>query len=868
MSIAAKAADGNLSTSQIIDAFAEIDAEKQRLDALGDPNARASLHRFAADQAEQAKIGAALDRRVAAINILARKRIDAHVGAFVDAGMTEKQAIMAFMEGAGGKYSGVAGGRKSVWALQDGAKGRYQHGLLARIQEERPHIMQLLKSESFDDAVTREMHEIRPDGKPGITGNKDAEWFARLAAEYQELSRTERNRVGGAGIGKLEGRASTQTHDDIKLVAAGKDRWIGFMVGHDLLDVIRSFGAVSSTELTRILGDIYDQIITGVSKKASAGERGVRVGPANLARSLAKHRTLHFKSADAAIMYRKEFGYGGTIAGVFAELGRAGDHLGLFEALGGNPEAMFVSVVEGAKRKVAENPNLTPEQKMLRSQELDATGGDLRAAIDIAMGAINRPVGSGHWAQIGDNIRSVQRMSGLGGVVLTSVPGDAIMTSLAAQYRGSSFLGTFTQHIGSLLQGKPRGEQAVLSYLGAEGADGIISNILGGRVALDSPSGKIAKAQDWFFRANGLTSTTDNARAFNVRMIQAEMGVNAGSKYGELYDAYRHVLSIHGIDEARWDVIRQSAKRQVNGKPYITPDRVRALPDSAFEPLARERLDAVKGADSAERRAAIIEDTRRSLELDLHAFFADEVSYGVVTPDAAAQRVATWGGTRRGTRAGELARYIMQYLSTPIAMMQRPFARTIFGQAKGPKDLAYWGHIGTAISGLLFAGYLSMTLKDAMRGYWPPRNPADPRTIMAAMMQSGAFGIYGDYLFSQVNRFGRSPSENLVGPTIGSAMGLLGIALDARDALVTGGEDKFSAASAFSTVLSNTPFINLWYARAALDYLVLASVREGLSPGFLRKQLKNRQKNYGQTSIPTLIGAKPALDPMGITPSF
>ena len=99
-------------------------------------------------------------------------------------------------------------------------------------------------------------------------------------------------------------------------------------------------------------------------------------------------------------------------------------------------------------------------------------------------------------------------------------------------------------------------------------------------------------------------------------------------------------------------------------------------------------------------------------------------------------------------------------------------------------------------------------------------------------------------------------------------MGLLGIALDARDALVTGGEDKFSAASAFSTVLSNTPFINLWYARAALDYLVLASVREGLSPGFLRKQLKNRQKNYGQTSIPTLIGAKPALDPMGITPSF
>jgi len=848
MGIAAKAADNTLSQSDIMDAFAELDEIKRQAEAEG-RNARAAVSDAASRMAEDAKIAAALQKRQAAINILVRKRNDLHIARLVNAGMWEHDAMLAFMEGATGRFAGAMGGRKSVWSLQKGARNRYVvAGVVADIQRERPHLQALLSNEDFDDAVTREMHELREGGNPGITNNDDAKWLAKTLASWQELSRTERNRVGGAGIGKLEGRASTQIHDDIKMIRAGKERWVGFIIGHKLLDVTRTFGrAVGGDELARILGDIYDTIITGVPNKPTPAEIGQRVGPANLAKSLGKHRVLHFKDADASIMYRKEFGHGGTIAGVFSELGRAGDQLGLFESLGSNPRVMVEAMMESQKRALKTRTDISPEEKARRSALLDSTGGALKGAIDIMMGEHNRPAGDGRWATIGENIRSVQRMSGLGGVVLTSVPGDAAATAIAAQFRGSNFFKTFVQHWGNILRGRPKGERAEISYLAGEGADGMISALLGGRVAWDSPTGAIAKAQDTFFRFNGLTYTTDIARAFNGRLIAAEMGMNASKSYGELYGAYRHLLGLHGIDEVRWDVLRQASRRQMNGKPYLTADLIRDLPDAAFEPLIRDRLAAIAGKpDYAERAAAIAADARRSLELDTYALFADEVSYGVVTPDARAQRTATWGGTRSGTRAGELARYVMQYLSTPIAYVQRPLSRAIFGQRHKPNDLRYWGHIGTGLAAMMMAGYLSMVAKDTMRGYWPPRDPRDYRTILGAALQSGALGVYGDFLFSQANRFGRGLSETAVGPTIGSVLDLIQIGADARDYALSGGEDKFSTARAFSTLYGMTPGANLWFVAPAMNILWVNSVREALSPGYLKKQRTTRRREYGQ----------------------
>ena len=150
---------------------------------------------------------------------------------------------------------------------------------------------------------------------------------------------------------------------------------------------------------------------------------------------------------------------------------------------------------------------------------------------------------------------------------------------------------------------------------------------------------------------------------------------------------------------------------------------------------------------------------------------------------------------------------------------------------------------------MTIAGYMSMMAKDTLKGYWPPRDPGDPRTWVAAAQQGGAWGTYGAFLFSSTNRFGGSTLETIAGPAIGSAADLLTIGLEARDYAVSGGEDPLSKGAAISTIVSNTPYANLFYVKPAVDYLFLNSLREMASPGYLRRQERNRQRNYGQTKL-------------------
>ena len=53
--------------------------------------------------------------------------------------------------------------------------------------------------------------------------------------------------------------------------------------------------------------------------------------------------------------------------------------------------------------------------------------------------------------------------------------------------------------------------------------------------------------------------------------------------------------------------------------------------------------------------------------------------------------------------------------------------------------------------------------RGAFENVWPPRDPTDHKTIIGAMFQGGAAGIYGDFLFGRVNRFGGGFTETAIG---------------------------------------------------------------------------------------------------------
>ncbi|WP_159585912.1 hypothetical protein [Chelativorans xinjiangense] len=836
---ASKAAGDRLSKEEVNEAFQRVFDYKQKLQAEGNLDGMADkLRTFAEREAERTKIAAAMQRRHAAMNVLVRDRMDQAIDGLMRAGLSPQRALLAVLEGT---QRGVEGGRNSVAALNLAYEARYLGGLFAELQKNRPYMVNTLRDPKMDADIMREMSELREGGTPGITKNKDAQYVAKLFASYAELSRTDLNKLG-ASIGKLDGWAGAQIHDDVRMIAAGKEAWTDAILPR--LDMDRTFpDAVDEAQVKELLGDVYDTLVTGFPNRATPKEKGQRVNPANLARSLGKSRVLHFKDGDAALAYREEFGYGNTVSGMISHLRRAARVAANMEALGPNPEVMFGSLVDGMKRRIKDDPKLSPAEKQKRMRGLDAEAGKLKQALDVSTGMISRPVNVTA-AKIGSDIRAVQSMAKLGGATITALS-DTITPAVASMFRGTSFFRGLTAQLDGLRKGRPKGEFAEISYMIGEGFDGLIGHIVAPAAATDGPVGRLSRLQESFFKWNGLTWWTDVQRATAGRVISAEMGMRAKTDFDSLPANYKHVLGLHGINAKKWDAIRKSRFREVEGKEYVTPDRIRELDDAAIEPLVADRIAAARKASKSDeafeaKRAQIIEDGRRDLELSVLRFFADETSYGVVEVDASTRRIMTQG-LRPGTAAGEAIRFVGQFKGFPFTFANRIVGRALFGHRKDATILDKTAHIGALLAGMTIAGYMSMTMKDIIRGYWPPRDPTDVKTWQAAALQGGAFGIYGDFLFAQTNRFGGGLAETVIGPSIGSVLDSMTFLMKARDG-------DASAADALSIGLQNTPFVNLFYTRPALDYLFLNSMRDAVSPGYLKRQETRRRKEYGQRS--------------------
>ena len=137
-------------------------------------------------------------------------------------------------------------------------------------------------------------------------------------------------------------------------------------------------------------------------------------------------------------------------------------------------------------------------------------------------------------------------------------------------------------------------------------------------------------------------------------------------------------------------------------------------------------------------------------------------------------------------------------------------------------------------------GYAAGVMKDISKGR-EPRSLKKEETWLAALVQSGGAGIFGDIFLGHANRFGNSPVHALAGPLADSAgalalMGGEAVRKDWRNV----GHDLVRYG------MGHTPFVNLWYTRAALDWGVLYHVREMLSPGSLRRSEKKLKEEFNQ----------------------
>ena len=273
-----------------------------------------------------------------------------------------------------------------------------------------------------------------------------------------------------------------------------------------------------------------------------------------------------------------------------------------------------------------------------------------------------------------------------------------------------------------------------------------------------------------------------------------------GKEFDELNPALQSTLERYGIGRGSWDVIRATEPYNHRGSTFLR-----------VEDLA-ERTDIEPGlADDLATR--ILEMVQTETEF--------------AVPSASVRgRVMFTGGARPGTLIGEAVRSVAMYKNFSVTLMHTHIMRGLM--QRGP--LGKGRYFANLVISSTLMGALALQLKEISKGRDPRSMVEDPGAFWgAALIQGGGLGIFGDFLFSDVNRFGGSLAQTTAGPVFqfGDDVRrlLIGNALQGA-----GGADTNTGRELVNFLRRYTPGGSVWYARLGYERLIVDELQRHLDP--------------------------------------
>lgn len=849
---------------------------------------KAGMAEAAAELTKERLLESLAERRLRVAAARASDGFDRMMVGMGDAVGDEADKLKAFnvgseKQGLGGSFSVDAEGRARTVALW----GQVEKGL--REAELLDRMSGFGVDHDFERMVGREMARLNGQDIPP-TGDADALKVAEILNAATETGRLMQNDVG-AWIGRIEGYIGRQAHDRLRVaggfwrefqaggLGAIKDmrgaglkasrrayrEWRDFITpklddrtfdGIEARDLDEGFmddaralqasGAIDDAANVRevMLYRVWFDIVSGKSEVlGGADDIGDFRPPASKARSVSKHRVLHFKSPDDWYDYHQTFGRGSMLANVMGGLERAAKNAALMNRWGPAPEAMFTNKVSELHAQARQRGDSGAADRLMSAQR--------RAEFDEMTGAGSAPENL-RFAIVGRSIRVQQSLAKLGGMVLSGLSD----TSLAAQTMkraGAGFLDGYSGAFKGIARLQAAEGKAAADLLDV-GARSAAAHMTGRFHAADGPLGWAASAQRLFYKVNLFEAWVDGLRRGVAEMYSAHLGAEASRPWAALNAGTRETLERYGIDADDWELARLGLIQPEAARPEATSLRQRPA-EVAAEPEGRrywtfEAIDGISdkallkraGLTGKEATAEAARRVREDLRLRFQAMVGGVLD-DALTEARARERVAITRGTRPGTVWGEAVRAMTQFWSFSAAIMGRHVAPAAAGYA-GQKPVALMAHLIVA-STLL--GYASLQAKQIVKGR-EPRGFTDEdgefqggKLFMASLLQGGGMGIYGDLLFGEANRNG-------IGFTVGSMMGPTVSEIERLMTIVrktTSGDPEEIAdvpAKLIGAAKANIPLVNLFYTRAALDYLVWYRLQEAASPGSVARMEKRVEK--------------------------
>ena len=810
--------------------IAVLEAKKTNLDQV-------DIDKISKEVTEQIKVQKKINK-INAVNdeLLVRKKVQELIETFDG---DEQEGLIALLVGSNRL---TLGARSSVGVAQNAAQGQLVASFDAEVTANGLDGM-------FDKADARLQEELAitqqqiSEGMEVTTKNPDIKKLAEIMEKHSELTRQALN-ARGANIPKMWGYVVRQSHDQFNVRAAanrlGKNvddiiadptlkgtdinynknftAWKDFIMQY--LDGDRTFG--NTDNIDSFLMNSYNSLV-GNKIQVADGASGV-FGSNSVTKGISNKRVLHFKSAKDWYAYNEKFGTGSLKETYYSGLMTAGRNIGMLDTLGTKPKENFEKIRVAISNRMLDQKRSTESLSSYRQFEkfmnvVDGTvytfdGGKFGFAV-AKYSAIARAIGN---------------VAKLGGAVISAAADIGIYAS-EMKYQGRSFLGGMGEAMGGIGKIKnTKQKRDIAKGLGFLG-DGTTYDISGRFQVGDNLNKGWTQIQRTFFKYNLLSWWTNTLKENSMLGMANYYANQKGLSFDQLNKPLQSFFGLYNIDATKWDVIRKTAMSKADdGTEFINISELSNMSDADIK-----KITGMNDLNKTE-----LQMEKDKFKYSVSGMLLDRSIYAVIEPDARTKGTMTQG-TLAGTGMGEAIRFMGQFKAFPMAIGNKVLGREIAFLRKGPNR-----DIGRGIRGLTaimvtsgFMGYMSMTAKDLLKGK-EPRDPNSIKTIMAAFLQGGGLGIYGDVLFKEQRDAG-SVAAGLIGPAPTTVIDL-GLALT----YALSGEGGKAGKAAYRTVSSNIPFLNLFYIKTIFDYMIGFQIMETINPGVLKRVEKRMKKDYNQ----------------------
>ena len=705
--------------------------------------------------------------------------------------------------------------------------------------------------------VTRTMFELsqeqtitekRIGQKPRVTEtNQDIIKLAEVMESYSEMIRQKLN-DRGANISKIWGYIVKQSHDpssirnaaailgvtDIKVdpsFTLKKDinynknfqAWKNYVMKK--LDSDRTFA--NTDDVDEFMQEVYNSLVGNKYLIADgvANTYGTRTSQ-DVAKGSKFKRVLHFKTADDWFDYNDKFGVGNLKESFFSGLQTAGRNIGIIDSLGTKPKENMDKIRYAVHNRLRKSGKDVSDIKTDRKLDkyMKVVDGSIYTVENFAV------------ARYSAIARTLASMAKLGGATISALADVGIYGS-EVRYQGRSFVGGMFEALSSLARIKNTKQKKEIAEMLGFMNDNTIYDMSARHQVGDNLNKGWTKAQRTFFKLNLLSWWTNSLKEGAMLGLANYFARQKNLEFKNLNKQLQELFTMYDINPTKWDVIRKTAMEKADdGKEFINI--------GLLDQMSDVDIKKITGLDKMTDRQIRIE--KEKFKASVSGMLLDRTIYSVIEPDARVKGFMTQGKLA-GTGFGEAIRFFGQFKAFPISIVQKVLGREM-DYFKGRKQ----GDLGRGIRGMAalmvtsgILGYMSMTLKDLLKGR-SPRELIDQdgningKTLMAAFLQGGGLGIYGDVLFKEA-RDSSSIIAGFAGPVTLTAADVL-MALNHGMHLEGGKAGK----AAYKAVTSMIPFLNLFYIKSAFDYLIGYQILETINPGILERVENRMEKDYNQ----------------------